>query len=128
LLTGESRAYYEGFGTLESLARAYRDGWTFSGQYAPNRKRRHGSSPADLPAERFVVCAQNHDQIGNRPLGDRLLQLVGLEGAKLAAGVLLLSPYTPLLFMGEEYGEAAPFQYFVHHGDGELVEAVRKGR
>lgn len=128
LLTGESRAYYEGFGTLEHLARAYRDGWTFSGQYAPNRKRRHGSSSAEVTAERFVVCAQNHDQIGNRPAGERLMHLVGFEAAKLAAGVLLLAPYTPLLFMGEEYGEEAPFLYFVHHGDPDLVEAVRKGR
>jgi maltooligosyltrehalose trehalohydrolase len=128
LLTGEHRAYYEGFGSLDLLARAYRDGWAYSGQYSPARKRHHGSSPAGIPAERFVVCAQNHDQIGNRPLGERLVQLVGLESAKLAAATILLAPFTPLLFMGEEYGEKAPFQYFVHHGDAALVAAVRRGR
>jgi maltooligosyltrehalose trehalohydrolase len=75
-----------------------------------------------------VICTQNHDQVGNRMLGERLSQLVSFEGLKLAAGVLLLTPYLPLLFMGEEYGESAPFLYFIDHSDPTLVEAVRKGR
>ncbi len=75
-----------------------------------------------------MVCSQNHDQVGNRAAGERLNTLISFEAAKLAAGVTLLSPFTPLLFMGEEYGETAPFQYFTSHGDPALVEAVRKGR
>ncbi|MGH7811446.1 MAG: DUF3459 domain-containing protein, partial [Candidatus Binatia bacterium] len=92
------------------------------------RRRRHGSSTKDIPAERFVVFAQNHDQIGNRMLGERLTQLVSFEELKLAAGAVILSPFIPLLFMGEEYGEEAPFQYFISHGDAGLVAAVRDGR
>ena len=128
LLTGESHAYYQGFGSIEVLARAYRDGWAYQGEYSPARNRRHGSSPAGLPAERFVVCAQNHDQVGNRAHGERLVHLAGFESAKLAAATVLLSPFLPLIFMGEEYGERAPFHYFVHHGDPALVAAVREGR
>jgi maltooligosyltrehalose trehalohydrolase len=74
------------------------------------------------------VCSQNHDQIGNRAAGERLSALVDFESLKLAAGITLLSPFVPLLFMGEEYGEKAPFQYFTSHLDAELVEAVRRGR
>jgi maltooligosyltrehalose trehalohydrolase len=81
-----------------------------------------------VPAERFVVFAQNHDQVGNRRLGERLSQLVDFDALKVAAGALLFSPFLPLLFMGEEYGESAPFQYFISHTDPQLVEAVRKGR
>jgi maltooligosyltrehalose trehalohydrolase len=81
-----------------------------------------------VTARRWVVFAQDHDQVGNRIKGDRLSTLVGLEALKLAAGVVLLSPFVPLLFMGEEYGETAPFLYFVSHSDPELVEAVRRGR
>jgi maltooligosyltrehalose trehalohydrolase len=75
-----------------------------------------------------VVFAQNHDQVGNRMLGERLSRLVSFEAQKMAAATLLLSPFTPLLFMGEEYGEIAPFTYFVSHSDPGLIEAVRKGR
>lgn len=75
-----------------------------------------------------MVCIQNHDQVGNRMLGDRLSQLTSFEGLKLAAAALLLAPMLPMLYMGEEYGETAPFQYFVSHGDPDLVEAVRQGR
>jgi maltooligosyltrehalose trehalohydrolase len=75
-----------------------------------------------------VVCAQNHDQIGNRMMGERLCELISFEGCKLAACAVLLSPFVPLLFMGDEYSETAPFQYFVSHSDPELVEGVRRGR
>jgi maltooligosyltrehalose trehalohydrolase len=81
-----------------------------------------------VAAARHVVCAQNHDQVGNRMLGERLTALTSFAGLKLAATAVLLSPYLPLLFMGEEYGETAPFQYFIHHGEPGLVEAVRNGR
>lgn len=128
LLTGDRCGFYAGFGGLGQLDRAYRDGYAYSGQYHPYRGRRHGNSPAGLHPWQFVVCSQNHDQIGNRPLGDRLHKTIGFEGHKLAAGLILSSPFVPLLFMGEEYGESAPFQYFVSHGDPQLVEAVRAGR
>jgi maltooligosyltrehalose trehalohydrolase len=81
-----------------------------------------------VPPHRFVVCTQNHDQVGNRMLGDRLTTHLPFEARKLAAASILLSPFVPMLFMGEEYGETAPFQYFIDHTDPELVEAVRRGR
>jgi maltooligosyltrehalose trehalohydrolase len=128
LLTGERDGYYGDFGGIDPMARAFTDGFVYSGQYSVYRRRRHGNRSRHLPAGKFVVFAQNHDQVGNRMRGDRLARLVGFESQKLAAGVVLLSPFLPLLFMGEEYGEVAPFLYFVHHGDEALVEAVRKGR
>ncbi len=127
-LTGERDGYYADFGSLRQVGRALRSGFVFQGQRSAYRGRRHGSPATGLPAERFVVCAQNHDQIGNRLLGERLASLVSFERLKLAAGLVLLSPFVPLLFMGEEYGETAPFQYFISHTDRELVEAVRRGR
>lgn len=128
LLTGERSGYYRDFGRIEHLAKAFREGFVYSGQYSEHRRRRHGNSSRRIPARQFVVCAQNHDQVGNRKLGDRLSQLIDFEKLKLAAGVVLLSPFIPLLFMGEEYGETAPFQYFTSHSDPGLVEAVRRGR
>ncbi|MBE0603887.1 MAG: malto-oligosyltrehalose trehalohydrolase, partial [Deltaproteobacteria bacterium] len=128
LLTGELDGYYADFGGIEHMARAFTDGFVYSGRYSAYRKRRHGNRSAHLPAGKFVVFAQNHDQVGNRMRGERLSRLVSFESLKLAAGAVLLSPFLPLLFMGEEYGEEAPFLYFVHHGDEALIEAVRKGR
>jgi len=128
LLTGERTGYYQDFGGIEHLATALNDGFVYSGQYSEFRKCRHGNSSRDFPAQQFVVCTQNHDQVGNRMLGERLSQLVSCEDLKLAAGLMLLSPYLPLLFMGEEYGETAPFLYFTSHSDRQLIEAVRKGR
>jgi maltooligosyltrehalose trehalohydrolase len=128
LLTGERDGYYQDFGTTGALATAYTEGFVYSGQYSTFRRRRHGNSARGTPAERFVVCSQNHDQIGNRPQGDRLSAQLDFESLKLAACAVLLSPYLPLLFMGEEYGETAPFQYFTSHSDPALIEAVRRGR
>jgi len=128
LLTGEQTGYYQDFGQLEHLVKAFQEGFVYSGQYSRYRQRRHGVSSRDIPAYRFVIFAQNHDQVGNRMNGERLSQLVPFEALKLAAGVVLLSPFIPLLFMGEEYGETAPFPYFVSHSEPEMVEAVRKGR
>jgi len=127
-LTGEDAAYYRDFGRLEQLAKAYRDGFVYTGQRSAFRRRRHGMDAAEIPARRFVVFGQNHDQTGNRMRGERLAALVPFEALKLAAGAVLLAPYLPLLFMGEEHGEEAPFLYFVSHSDPELVEAVRHGR
>jgi maltooligosyltrehalose trehalohydrolase len=128
LLTGETTGYYEDFGRVEDLQRAMGEGFVYGGRYSPHRRRPHGNSSREIPAARLVIFSQNHDQVGNRLLGERLGRLTSFEGLKLAAGVVFLSPYIPLLFMGEEYGEEAPFPYFISHGDPELVEAVRRGR
>jgi maltooligosyltrehalose trehalohydrolase len=128
LLTGERTGYYLDFGRLADLEKACREGFVYSGQYSAYRHRRHGNSPRHVKARQFVVFSQNHDQVGNRLTGDRLSTLVSFEGLKLAAGMVILSPYIPLLFMGEEWGERAPFQYFTSHSDAKLVEAVRRGR
>jgi maltooligosyltrehalose trehalohydrolase len=128
LLTAEQTGYYQDFGQLQHLVTAFQEGFVYSGQYSPYRQRRHGISSRDIPAHRLVVFAQNHDQVGNRAQGERLSQLVSFEALKVAAGIVLLSPFIPLIFMGEEYGETAPFLYFVSHSEPELVEAVRKGR
>jgi maltooligosyltrehalose trehalohydrolase len=126
LLTGENDRYYQDFGKCEHLEKAFKESFVYSGQYAPDRKRKHGNSAKDQPAHQFVVFSQTHDQIGNRILGDRLSKIVDFEGLKLAAGTVLISPYIPFLFMGEEYGESAPFLYFVSHSDENLIEAIRK--
>jgi len=128
LLTGEQAGYYQDFGRLHHLVKAFREGFVYSGEYSPYRRRRHGVSSKDIPSHRFVVFSQNHDQVGNRAQGERLSRIVSFEALKLAAGTVLLSPYIPLIFMGEEYGETAPFPYFVSHAEPELIEAVRKGR
>ena len=127
-LTGERFGYYADFGGPEMIAAALREPFVYAGQYAPSRRRRHGAPSTGIPRDRFVVAIQNHDQVGNRASGERLGELVSTDQLKLAAALLLLSPYVPLLFMGEEYGETNPFQYFVSHGDAQLVEAVCNGR
>lgn len=128
LLTGERQGYYVDFGKMEHLITCLRDGYTYEGQYSTYRTRSHGNSAKEVPASRFVFFTQNHDQTGNRMMGDRMSHLVSFEALKLEAGLLLLSPYVPLIFMGQEYGELARFLYFVDHSDPELVEAIRQGR
>jgi maltooligosyltrehalose trehalohydrolase len=128
LLTGELEGYYMDYGRLEHLADSVRDGFAFRGQYSPYRGRSHGEPCAHLPGSAFVINIQTHDMVGNRALGERLTGLVSLEAHKAAAALMLFSPYVPLLFMGEEWAETNPFLYFIHHGDPDLVEAVRKGR
>jgi maltooligosyltrehalose trehalohydrolase len=128
LLTGERDGYYADYVQRSTLVRAIERGFAYAGEYSAFRDRRHGALPTGLPPEAFVVCVQNHDQIGNRLRGDRLTTLVSPQAARLAAALLLLSPHVPLVFMGEEYGETRPFLYFTDHGDPALVDAVRKGR
>jgi maltooligosyltrehalose trehalohydrolase len=128
LLTKEHQGYYFDFGNFQHMAQAFSEGFVYSGRYSATRKRRHGNSSRSIPSHKFVVYAQNHDQIGNRMVGDRLSQLVSFEKFKLAEAITLLSPFIPLMFMGDEYGETAPFQYFVSHSEPGLVEAVRRGR
>lgn len=128
LLTKEKGGYYQDFGTLHQLKKAFEESFAYSWDYSPYRNRRHGSSAKEIPAEKFVVFLQNHDQTGNRMLGERLSKLVSTDKLKISAGLLFFSPYIPLVFMGEEYAEEAPFYYFVSHSDKGLIEAVRKGR
>ena len=128
VLTGESRGYYEDFHGLQDLGTALRDGFVYSGQYSGHRRRQHGSSSQQVSPGQLVVFSQNHDQIGNRAIGDRLSTQLPFETLKVARALVLLSPNIPLLFMGEEYGETAPFHYFIEHGDPGLIEAVRQGR
>ncbi len=127
-LTGERQGYYADFDGVDSVAKAIRDRYVLDGTYSHYRRRRHGANAGDIPADRIVTFVQNHDQVGNRAKGDRLSTLVSFERQKIAAFFSLMSPYVPLLFMGEEYGETNPFQYFVSHRNPDLVEAVRKGR
>lgn len=128
LLTGEKTGYYVDFGDIKQLAKAFQEGYVYNGSYSEYRKRKVGNSAAGISGEHFVICTQNHDQIGNRMLGERLTAVLSFDALKLAAAAMLISPYVPMLFMGEEYAENAPFQYFVSHTDPGLVEAVRKGR
>jgi maltooligosyltrehalose trehalohydrolase len=128
LLTGERHGYYQDYGEPGLLAKCFRKGFAYTGEHSAYRARRHGADTDGIPAVRFVVFAQNHDQVGNRARGERLITQAGREAAKLAAALVILSPFLPLLFMGEEYGDGAPFPYFVSHSDADLVEAVRRGR
>lgn len=128
LLTGEREGYYSDFAGVSDLAAAFNEAFVYAGRHSPFRGRRHGNSAAGFPGRSFVVCAQNHDQVGNRMLGERLSTLTDFERQKLAAGALLCAPFIPLLFMGEEYGETNPFLYFVSHSDAALAQAVREGR
>jgi len=128
LLTEEKLGYYADFGAVDQLAASLREPFVYDGARSRHRRRRHGGKSEGLPREKFVVAIQNHDQVGNRARGDRLATMLAPDRLRLAAALLLLSPYVPLIFMGEEYGETNPFQYFVSHGDPELVEAVRGGR
>src|SRR5947208_6693749 len=128
LLTKEHEGYYVDFGDFQHMAQAFSEGFVYSGHYSVNRGRRHGNSSRGVLSVKFVVFAQNHDQIGNRMLGERLSHLVSFEACKLASGLVLLSPFVPLLFMGDEYGEEAPFPFFVSFSDPALAAKVRGGR
>ncbi|HZL54306.1 MAG TPA: malto-oligosyltrehalose trehalohydrolase [Solirubrobacteraceae bacterium] len=124
LLSGERDGYYADFGTVGDLAKAFRRPFVYDGRYSSFRQRCFGAPADDRPAEQFVVFDQNHDQVGNRALGDRLPRRL----QPLAALCTLLSPFVPLLFMGEEYGEQAPFQFFADHIDADIAAATREGR
>ncbi|MEZ2440869.1 malto-oligosyltrehalose trehalohydrolase [Chitinophaga sp. RCC_12] len=128
LLTGEQQGYYEDFGAVSHLARSFENAYVYTGQYSVHRKRKFGREPSGNPFHQFVVFSQNHDQTGNRMLGERLSSLVPFEALKLAAATVILSPFIPLLFMGEEYGEKNPFLFFTSHTDPTLMKAVKEGR
>ncbi len=129
-ITGEQHEYYAGYRGVADLAEAWKQRFAYHGQYSPVFGRRHGADASDIDHRRFVVFTQNHDHVGNTARGDRFLHAAPPDDPRrlLAASMVLLSPFTPMLFMGEEYAESAPFPYFVDHGDADLVDRVRQGR
>ncbi|HEY7333022.1 MAG TPA: malto-oligosyltrehalose trehalohydrolase [Candidatus Limnocylindria bacterium] len=128
LLSGERAGYYADFGAMDQLADALENGWVFRGDYQPGREARQGRELVGVTGDRFIGFIQNHDQVGNRAIGDRFAHLAGLGRAKIAAAVVLTAPFVPLVFQGEEWAASTPFQYFTDHRDSELGEAVRRGR
>ena len=128
LLTGERTGYYQDFGNPEQIATALREGYVFQGQNFAFWNAPRGTPAKDVPLPANVICIQNHDQVGNRAKGERLTTLVPRGARKMAAALLLLAPHTPLLFMGQEYDEGAPFQFFADFEDPELKKAVSEGR
>ena len=126
---GEERiGYYSDFNGIGHLAKSFLDAYVYDGQYSAHRRRHFGNSAKGLPGSKFIVFSQNHDQVGNRMLGERTNALISFGMQKVMAAAVIVSPYLPMLFMGEEWSEPAPFLYFVSHSDPELAEAVRKGR
>jgi maltooligosyltrehalose trehalohydrolase len=127
-LTNERQGYYADFGQVQDLPKLLEKTFVLDGVYSKYRDRRHGAPAGDLAGDRFVVSIQNHDQVGNRAHGERLHQLISPQMQRLSASLMLLSPYLPLLFMGEEYAEPHPFLFFCSFGDGRLIKSVREGR
>ncbi len=123
----KQEGYYSDFNGIGHLAKSFRDVYVYDGQFSVHRKRKFGA-PTQAGGGQFIVFSQNHDQVGNRMLGERTASLVSFEMQKLLAASVIFSPYIPMLFMGEEWGEKNPFLYFVSHTDEALAEAVRKGR
>ena len=126
--TGERNGYYQDFGKPEQIVRALDEGFVFQGELFKFWNRPRGTKPEGMPLPAHVICLQNHDQVGNRAFGERLTQLISRGQRKLAAAFLLLAPQTPMLFMGEEYDETNPFQFFTSYGDPALAKAVGEGR
>jgi maltooligosyltrehalose trehalohydrolase len=127
-LTGERDGYYVDFGSLDLLAKALRQAWVYDGTWSEYRRRVHGRPPTGLTGSQFVVSTQNHDQVGNRAAGERAGALMSEGRLRIAAALLLTAPFTPMLFQGEEWGAATPFQYFTDHADPDLAQAVSQGR
>ena len=125
---GTDISYYADFGTMDDLVKALTEVFVYDGRYSVFRKHRHGRPVRYLAAQRFVVFAQNHDQVGNRAKGERLEHLAGLDAAKVALGLVLMAPFIPLLFMGEEFAASTPFLYFANHEDPEMMKQVTEGR
>ncbi len=120
--------YYTDFGSLAKLAKALERTFVYDGIYSPHRNRRHGRPVGNLSQHRFLGFIQNHDQVGNRAVGDRISQSAGINRAKIAASVVLLGPFIPMLFQGEEWATTSPFLYFADHQDPELARLVSEGR
>lgn len=124
----EGKGYYGDFGTFEKLAKALTEVFVYDGVYSHYRRRTHGRPVNGLSAHRFIGFIQNHDQVGNRATGDRLAHIVGMDRAKVAAGIVFMAPFIPMIFEGEEFAASTPFQYFADHEDPEMARAVLEGR
>ena len=124
----QSRGYYRDFGSLAQLAKALERTFVYDGGYSQHRRRHHGRPPANISQHRFLGYIQNHDQVGNRAIGDRVGQIAGCERAKIAAALVLLGPFVPMIFQGEEWAATSPFQYFADHDDAEVARQVSAGR
>ena len=122
------RGYYSDFGSFEKLAKSLTEMFVYDGIYSRYRLRTHGRPVQGLSAHHFVGFIQNHDQVGNRAVGDRLENIVGMERAKVTAGIVLTAPAVPLIFQGEEFAASSPFQYFADHDDPQMAKAVSEGR
>ena len=127
-LTGEVAGYYEDFGGTEAMAKALRDSFVYDGVESKHRGRVHGRPARDVPSHRFLGYSQTHDQVGNRARGERLCHLTNFARAKMAAALVVASPFIPMLFQGEEWAASSPFQYFTHHEEEQLARAVSEGR
>jgi maltooligosyltrehalose trehalohydrolase len=128
VLTGESDGYYGDFGSLATLATALESAWVYAGRWSDNRGRTHGRPPLGLPGWAFLGYLQNHDQVGNRAVGDRIGASVPTGRLKVGAALYLCAPFVPMVFQGEEWNASTPFQYFTSHEDPELGRLVRQGR
>ena len=128
LCPAERQGYYTDFGSLAQLAKAIEHTFVYDGIFSAHRKRIHGKRPLGLSQHRFLGYIQDHDQVGNRAVGDRLSHITGIERAKIAAALVLTAPFVPMLFQGEEWAASSPFQYFADHSDRELARAVSAGR
>ena len=122
------KGYYDDFGDFASLAKSLTSIFVYDGEYSTYRNRSHGRPIDRLSAHHFIGFIQNHDQVGNRAVGDRLEQIVGMRRAKVAEAIVLTAPFIPMLFQGEEFAASTPFQYFAHHDDEEMAKAVAAGR
>jgi maltooligosyltrehalose trehalohydrolase len=120
--------YYGDFGTLRQLAKAIEQAFVYDGIYSKYRRRVHGRPLGNLSLHRFLGFIQNHDQVGNRATGDRIAEIVGRPRAKIAAALVMTSPFVPIIFQGEEWSASSPFQYFANHEDSDLAQAVSEGR
>ena len=130
LFTGEREGYYFDFGSPESAAKALRQGFVYDGCFSPRRGCNHGKSPLGLPGHAFVAFSNNHDHSGNRAFGDRFHQHERVDPIhhRIASAFIILSPFVPMLFMGEEWAATTPFQYFTDHQDPDLAASVSEGR
>jgi maltooligosyltrehalose trehalohydrolase len=120
--------YYGDFGTMEHLVKALEHVFVYDGVYSRYRKHSHGRPVEGLSAHHFICFIQDHDQVGNRARGERIEQLVGMDAAKVAMGLVLTAPFIPMLFMGEEFAASSPFLYFADHDDAEMAKLVSEGR
>jgi maltooligosyltrehalose trehalohydrolase len=127
-VTGERDGYYKDFGEVASLAKSLANAFVRDGGFDHPRQRSHGRPPRGLTTDRFLSYIQNHDQIGNRAQGDRISASLDVETVKACAAVVLLSPFVPMLFQGEEWAASTPFQFFADHRHNGLADAVRDGR